>query len=268
MIRVYLPYVTNVIESLNDLAKITGGETLGTHRYVLWSGHNNVHGFLFSSVWSGGLRVCLGPGSKLLEAIQDISKGESDDVEVDFLQAFTLSNAISSFRTVLEAEFQTSSLYLVTARRGFDIPSLLEQAEIIFPPELMNKLPGTRFDLRQAGKCIAFDLGTGAGFHLLRALETVICAYWNVVMKGAPLPENRNIGAYIREMETAKVGDGKVLTALRQIKDFHRNSLMHPEETLDLDQAIALLGIVQSAIVAMLPIIPPPALELVPLDAT
>ena len=30
---------------------------------------------------------------------------------------------------------------------------------------------------------------------------------------------------------------------------------MHPEETLDLDEAIALMGIVQSAIVAMLPTI-------------
>jgi hypothetical protein len=197
-----------------------------------------------------------------------MSKSESpDDTVIDFVQAFTLSSAVSSFRTVLEAEFQTSALYLVTARRGYDIPTLLEQAEEIFPPELIKKVPDVRFDLREAGKCIAFNLGTGAGFHLLRALETVICAYWHVVMKGAGLPENRNIGAYIREMEKAKVGDGKVLAALRQIKDFHRNSLMHPEETLDLDQAIALLGIVQSAIVAMLPTIPEPPLELVALEA-
>ena len=263
MIRVNLPYVANVIESLNDLARIQGGGTLNEHRYTLFVGYSNVHDFLFGSVWSGGLRTCIGPGAKLLEAIDAISKRENpDDSIIDVVQAFTLTQAVSSFRTVLEAEFQLSPLYLVTARRGYDIASLLEQAEVIFPPDLIEKVPDVRFDLREAGKCIAFNLGTGAGFHLLRALETVICCYWKEVMKGAPLPDNRNLGAYIREMENAKAGDGKVLAALRQIKDFHRNSLMHPEETLDLDQAIALLGIVQSAIVAMLPTIPKPQLEL------
>lgn len=117
-------------------------------------------------------------------------------------------------------------------------------------------MPDVLFDLREAGKCIAFDLGTAAGFHLLRVLETVIRAYWGVVMDGQPLPISRNLGSYIQKMEDAKKGDPKVLTALRQIKDRHRNELMHPEEKLTLDESIALLGIVQSAIVPMLSVLP------------
>lgn len=165
-----------------------------------------------------------------------------------------MHQAISSFKTVLEAEFQTASVYLVTAKRGYDVPTLLENAETIFPPELNSKIPQVQDDLREAGKCLAFNLGTAAGFHLLRALETVVCSYWYVVMNKSPLPSNRNLGNYINEMAR---GDHparkKVLFALRQVKDLHRNSIMHPEETLDLDQAIALLGTVQSAIALMLP---------------
>jgi len=75
-------------------------------------------------------------------------------------------------------------------------------------------------------------------------------------MEGKPLPSNRNLGNYIKEMSDAGKGDRKVLAALKQIKDHHRNELMHPEERLTLDEAIGLMGITQSAIVAMLKEIP------------
>jgi hypothetical protein len=252
VIRILIPYVYNLSEALLPLSSIPNTAKKADHLYQLYSAHSALQNFLYQSVWSQSLRVCKGPGQKLLEAIDVIFADEHNE-EIEFLQRFNLSQAISSFRIVLEAEFQTAATYLVTERRGYDIATLIERAEVIFPTDLTQKIPEVEFDLREAGKCIAFDLGTAAGFHLLRALETVICCYWNVVMNGSPLPDNRNLGAYIREMEKAKAGDGKVLTALKQIKDFHRNSLMHPEERLDLDQSIGLLGIVQSAIVAMLP---------------
>lgn len=256
MIRISVPYVYSLSEALLPLTSIPiDGAKKGEHAYALYHAHSTLATFLYQSVWSHCLRVCKGPGQNLLDAIAATFPLENDD-EIDLFKIFPITNALTSFRAVLEAEFQIAATYLVTERRGYDISVLIERAEVIFPDELVKKIPSVKFDLQEAGKCIAFDLGTAAGFHLLRALETVICRYWSVVMKGTSLPENRNLGNYIKEMENAKVGDGKVLTALRQIKDFHRNSLMHPEETLNLDQAIALLGIVQSAIVAILPTIP------------
>ncbi len=56
------------------------------------------------------------------------------------------------------------------------------------------------------------------------------------------------------------MGSAKVLSCLQQIKDLHRNPLMHPEETLTLEEAISLFGICQSAISAMLKEIPDPAI--------
>ena len=173
---------------------------------------------------------------------------------LEYLPVVTLQQSASAFRLVLEAEFQTSGIYLFTAKRGYDVPTLLETAETIFPPEVNEKLPQIKDDLREAGKCLAFNLGTAAGFHLLRALETVVCSYWYVVMNKAPLPSNRNLGNYINEMGVGDhPGRSKVLFALRQVKDLHRNSIMHPEETLSLDEAIALMNTVQNAVTLMLP---------------
>lgn len=265
MVRIYLPYVSSVLESLAELRRIADNDERTDFLYKFYAAKQALDEFLKGSIWGANLRVCHNPGEALLRRIAGVLDDRSEPNSLSFFTVFQLHDAIDKFRVVLEAEFQTSAVYLVTARRGYDISILLEQAEVIFPDELIHKIPDVKFDLQEAGRCIAFSIGTAAGFHLLRALETVICKYWHKVMNGAPLPENRNLGAYIREMEQAQKGDGKVLTALRQIKDFHRNSLMHPEETLDLDQAIALLGIVQSAIVAMLPTIDNPPLTLEPL---
>lgn len=258
MVRILIPYVYNLSESLTPLASVKSGDKLNIHIYAIFNAHSILSVFLYQSVWSSCLRVCKGPGKELLEALKTLYEKDDLESELDYWEVVALNQKLTSFKTVLEAEFQTAATYLVTPRRGYDIATLIENAEVIFPDELMRKVPDTLFDLREAGKCIAFDLGTAAGFHLLRALETVIRAYWTVVMEGAPLPEVRNLGVYISEMEKAKRGDRKVLVALRQIKDHHRNELMHPEEKLDLDQAIALLGITQSAIVPMLREIPEP----------
>lgn len=259
MIRISIPYVYTLHEALMALEAIKQGDTCGQHLYAIFNADSLLDQFLNKSLWSSALRVCRQPGLDLLVQIRGLFGDEvKSEAEFEYWRVVNMQQQLSRFKAVMEAEFMTTASYLVTARRGYDVATLIETAEVIFPSELMLKVPDTQFDLREAGKCIAFDLGTAAGFHLLRALETVICRYWNVVMNGAPLPDNRNVGNYIREMEKASKGDPKVLTALKQIKDHHRNSLMHPEETLDLDSSIALLGIVQSAIVAMLPAIPEP----------
>jgi hypothetical protein len=259
VVRISIPYVYNLHEALIPLADIKQGDTVNDRIFAIFNAENLLDQFLRQSLWANSLRVCKQPGLALLDEIRSLIgsdiKGEN---ELEYWRVVSMQQQLARFRAVMEAEFMTTASYLVTGRRGYDIATLIEAAEMIFPEELVRKVPDVLFDLREAGKCIAFDLGTAAGFHLLRALETVIRAYWNAVMEGASLPANRNLGAYIREMEKAGKGDPKVLTALRQIKDHHRNELMHPEEKLNLDEAIAILGIVQSAIIPMLAVIPNP----------
>ena len=68
---------------------------------------------------------------------------------------------------------------------------------------------------------------------------------------------NRNIGDYLSKLKELKKGDAKVLAALKDLKDLHRNPLVHPEHSLEnADEAIALLGGVQAVIIPMLKEIP------------
>lgn len=129
-------------------------------------------------------------------------------------------------------------------------------------------------DLQQATKCIAFEVSTAAGFHLHRANEAVLRKYWDAVTNGATRPATRNMGDYLAAMDKKKVGDEKVKAALRHLKDFHRNPLIHPEDVLTADEAIALMNGVHTVMVQMLRDIPlfapqpaqPPAGSLIPLN--
>ena len=97
---------------------------------------------------------------------------------------------------------------------------------------------------------------------MMRALEHVLRVYFDVASSGAARPKTNNMGDYLHELKEHNWGDEKVCACLKQIKDLHRNELIHPEVTLSLDEALGLWGIVQSAISAMLPHIPAKELKL------
>jgi hypothetical protein len=135
--------------------------------------------------------------------------------------------------------------------------ALIDFAEIIFPLDLAIKVPEAIHDIKQAGKCIAFELPTAAGFHLHRANEAILRRYYDQVAEGKPRPKNRNIGGYLAAMTQHGLGDPRLLAALRDLNELHRNPLIHPEQSLDsIDDAIALMNAVHNAAVFMLKAIP------------
>jgi hypothetical protein len=158
--------------------------------------------------------------------------------------------------TVIVAELAVADAYFVSRKAGYDTYTLISNAEAVFPADLPIKVPNAIPDIREAGKCLAYELGTAAGLHALRAMEAVLRKYWETITGGKPHPSQRNIGLYLQKMEKLGVGNSKVIAALKQIKDLHRNPLMHPEETLNLEDAIGIFGIVRSAMGGMLKEIP------------
>jgi hypothetical protein len=61
------------------------------------------------------------------------------------------------------------------------------------------------------------------------------------------------MGDYLNEMNAKGFGDPKVKAALKDLKDLHRNPLVHPEERIEnVDEAIALMNGVHNVIVHML----------------
>jgi len=202
------------------------------------------------------------PGNVLLQAIKKLTAEPNKDRVLHFVDTYSVTNALTNFEAVLTAEMNVCDTYFVTKKRGYDTSDLITQAEVLFPAELATKAPEAVPDIQQAGKCIAFEIPTAAGFHLIRALELVLRLYFDVVGKGEPRPNSNNMGDYLRVMVDKNLGDSKVVAVLKQIKDLHRNEFIHPETTLTLDEAMGLLGISQRAIVYMLGALPEKELQL------
>jgi len=176
---------------------------------------------------------------------------------MDWLDCYSITQALTAFEAVLGAELSLSPAYLVTQKAGFDTAILIENGMACFPNDLWVKAPDAVADLQQATKCLAFEVFTAAGFHFHRANESVLRHYWNVVSGGKPQPGSRTIGAFIHEMDTLGVGNLKVKAALKDLKDLHRNPLIHPEHSIEtMDEAIALMNGIHNVVTHMLVEIP------------
>ncbi len=217
---------------------------------------------LYQSVYK--LKTSLQKGGELLAVIKrlrDAASKETDkDKEIGWYSAYQISSGLTAFETVLAAELGLADMFLVSKKRGYDTFDLIEDGEVLFPDDLLKKVPETELDIKQGARCLAFELPTAAGFHFHRANESVLHRYYDASTGGKPRPSGRNIGDYIAELKKYKAGDAVVLSALKDLKDLHRNPLIHPEHTLEnVDEAIALLGSIQGVIVNIVKAIPLPA---------
>ncbi len=217
---------------------------------------NWLNSYLNTSVFRP--RTSYAKGNELLSLLDEFLKNGINSEKVGYF-AYSIQACIHQFETVLAAELGLEDLYLVFQKRGYDNKALIDNATILFPDDLIKKVPEAKFDIDQAGKCIAFELITAAGFHLHRANEAVLHRYYDAVIKGAERPKGRNVGEYIQTLEKEGCGNPKVIAALKSLKDLHRNPLIHPEQSLEsIDDAIALLNAIHSVIVHMLKEIPEP----------
>jgi len=174
-------------------------------------------------------------------------------------EAYQITSNATTFEHVLAAEFGLMDVYMVSKKRGYDTSDLIMNGIVLFPSDLPTKVPEAKSDIEQGARCLAFELATASAFHFHRANESVLHRYYDGVTGNLARPSGRNIGDYLKVLSDKNVGDPKVISCLRDLKDLHRNPLIHPEESLEsIDEAIALLGSIQSAIIHMLKAIPEP----------
>lgn len=270
MFRITVAYFVRLGEEIQRLRReVKQGVSSNDVKYLLYSARQSLYDIQRNEVLGHALRASYAPVGKLVKAIDQIlarepdadpETGEEPGRDLDFFDEYELSEALNNFYTVFSAELEVANAYLVLRKGGYDTNVLLFSGEALFPPDLTAKAPDALPDAQAAGQCLAFELGTACGFHTLRAVESVLIKYWHTVSGGKPVPEPRNLGNTLNVMDTQKLGDPKILAALKQIKDLHRNPLMHPEVQLDVTEAISLVGMAQSCIGAMLAAIPYPTI--------
>lgn len=166
------------------------------------------------------------------------------------------------FETILIAELQTLATYHVTQKAIYSTTDLVDRAENIFLPPTLQKLgPEVLEEVRQSGRCLAFEIATASAFHMMRATELVMREYYISVCKPTAGAKTKldNWGAYITELKNSPAPEVKeVVAILQQIKDRHRNPIMHPEVVLSPDEAFTLFEIAKAAIIVMADQLPPP----------
>ena len=162
---------------------------------------------------------------------------------IQWMDFYPVQLALTAFEAVLGAELGLTPLYVVQPKAAFDTAALIEGGARCFPDDVWAKAPDAIPDIMQGTRCIAFELFSAAASHLHRANEAVLRRYWDAVTDGASRPSSRNMGDYLTEMNKKNVGDEKVRAALKDLKDLHRNPLIHPEHSLEsADEAIALMN--------------------------
>ena len=174
------------------------------------------------------------------------------DAEIG-IQAASISQRLQEFEHVINAELAHIETFVTSPKGIFDTKGLVEYADRMFSDAVRSWLSEQALtDIRQAGRCLAFELPTAAGFHLARAVEESIRKYYKLV-SGKPYSQDnpgRSWAKYISSLKS-EGADEKVLNALDQMRDLHRNPISHPDVNLETEEAIMLMGLTQSAIVAM-----------------
>lgn len=236
----------------------THGETLTR----LYAADTALDQFLHRSIFQ--VRTSLQKGVELLAAVRqaraELEQKATPNAALDYFEIRKVQGALTDFEAVASSELGVTSVYLVTKKGGYDTTDLIENGEALFQAALASKVPDAVSDIQQATRCIAFEVPTAAGFHLHRANESVLHKYYDATRGQNAHPRERSMGVYLAAMEKHDIGDRRVRAALKDIKDLHRNPLIHPDHSLEsVEEAIDLLGAIRSVVGAMLKEIPEPA---------
>lgn len=260
VIRISLGYIYTFSKNIEPIFSLPDGDTKLVDLMVpLWIAKDAVENMHNHSVFAPYLNVSRQPSVNFISAINSMLNNFEDNTKIVVgYNIVALKRECESYKSALLAELGIFNSYFVTYKLPFDVTALLMAGESLFPMDINSKVPEAIIDAREAGKCLAYEAPTAAGFHLFRVLESVLRRYYAYVTGGVAAPKQRNIGVYINAMKQAKKGDEKILSTIKQISDHHRNPLAHPEAVLSTDEAIATAGIVRSAVTLMLSVLPTP----------
>ena len=180
----------------------------------------------------------------------DTSPGAPEEPALGY-QVFAVKTAAQKFETVLAAELSNSDTYWISPKGTHKTSVLMQTARQELPASLLTIVPEEALkELDEAGRCLLFDNATAAGFHLFRATETVIREYYRMIVGSVPAKKSRNWGSYIHGLKT-KDASAKVTGYLDHIREQYRNPVLHPEVTLNSEEAQILFGVCISAMSMM-----------------
>lgn len=177
-------------------------------------------------------------------------RGDGPDTTLTANEQRDLKAAIWAFGEAFALELGRAPIFYVAPKGIYDTRMLISKAASVYAA-YADRLPQEAIDdTNESGRCLAFNLPTAAGFHMARATETVLRKYlvaWNCEVDEK---STRNWGAYVRMLRGARAPE-KIVNGLDQLRNLHRNPLLHPEDVLTLPMAMQLQAMCQSLIQVM-----------------
>jgi len=124
----------------------------------------------------------------------------------------------------------------------------------LFGKDVTEAFPSAIIDIKEAGKCLAFERWTACVFHLMRVMEIglkVICKYLKTTK--VTDTKNKSWGFILRQCEEClKQPEWKnnhfiaeIVAMLHSVKDAWRNPTMHVERTYTEEQAQDIWNVVK-----------------------
>lgn len=204
-------------------------------------------------------RVTLAASGDLRRFAEALRKYPQDaKLSLDDLRV--LSRTMDRIDHTMRAEARTLNAYVLTETR-FDAAKLVDSPEQFLSQETFPKLPRiARLDIKEAGKCIAFDVPTAGAFHLLRATEDTLRSYYRLYIKRGNI-EKANWGYLVTQLRDKKrkpKPNETLINHLDHIRRNFRNPTDHPSMVYDIDGVQDLFSLVVDALNRMATELPPP----------
>lgn len=266
MEKINLPFFYQLGSLLKPLTEMEVGKSKRVDIYIASSGVSSYVRSLLEAYPT--LAVCRRSGEELIKATGEIltwlRSTPSDEWEKEnhsiSLTCRQLLTKAKEFQTILSADLLKLETYHVSQKGIYDTTALIARTENVLPRSMLNKIDQrVVVEIRESGKCLAYDCATAAGFHIMRATELILHKYYIHICSPKSKRRLANWGAYIEKLKLIEDTEVKeVVAILQQIKDRHRNLIMHPEIILTPDEAFTLFEIAQGAIIAMVNALPVP----------
>jgi hypothetical protein len=184
--------------------------------------------------------------AKQLEAMRDgwlIELSASSDSEalkstrrMTAFEATRLRQSALDVSTTLQAESEGQIIFVTTPKR-FDMSRLLGEVGALMAPGVYDALPDiARHDFAEAGKCIAYELPTAAGFHLLRGTEDVLRWYYCSTVKRGRIDPLMWFSMTAHLSKRRAPPPAVLLANLDNLRKSFRNPTQHPEMIYDIEE--------------------------------
>lgn len=197
---------------------------------------------LISRLGEIGFQVSLAGTQGLKGLLSALEKEPNKARLVSDEEVAQLSQLVGDIEKMVYAESDTKQLYLLSENR-FNLDALLNKPSSMFSSGIFDRVPPiAKQDIALAFQCLAFDQPTATAFHVLRACEAVLKAYYFSGVKRNRL-KMPMWGNMLEALQKRRKPDEKLLPRLKYIKETFRNPTSHPEAIYTISEAQDLIGI-------------------------